>query len=303
LLGKGNEETAKLTYNYGDNLLRLRIYDEAESILLEALNNYEKIYGLESIELVPVLLDLGHVYANTNDSKTKKQLYRRAFKLVEQHYGDESAEFGWRSAKAGVDMLYLARDKEGEKHLRTGYKVLQSSLGEDHPRTGSAAHHLGKYEFSRKNYAAAKQYLLRALATFENPDEPSSRIELSAHAFLVRVYEELGDSESATQHSLAIGRMTPFESSQNYFPIYKRPPVYPPSALRLRKEGYVIVQYVVDKNGFVRNPRVIKVQGDKDFERPALDAVKKFRYAPRFIDGQAVAVKGVQNKFNFAIKH
>jgi len=301
LFGKESLETAKLTYNYGNNLLRLKLYNEAKLTLTEALNSFEQLYGSESIELVPVLMDLGHANANTNDSRMKKKLYKRAFELSEQHYGDKSAEFGWFSVKAGVDILKLAHDRGGVRFLRTGYEILQSSLGEDHIRTGFAAYQLGSYELSRNNYKAAKQYLLEALVTFEQPDEPSNKIELSTHAYLVRVYEELGDSELATRHSLAIGRMTPFESAQDYFPIYKQLPVYPKSALRSRKEGYVILEFDVDENGFARDPRVIATKGSKIFEQPSLDVVKTFRYAPRFIDGQAVVVRGVQNKATFTI--
>ena len=95
--------------------------------------------------------------------------------------------------------------------------------------------------------------------------------------------------------------MTPFESNQSYFPIYKKPPIYPKSALRQRKEGYVVVEFTVDEKGMVRDPRVVVNEGGKTFEQPSLDAVMTFRYAPRFINGQAVVVKGVQNKLNFSI--
>lgn len=302
LLGAESKETAKLTYNYGNILLRLRRFNEAEPVLSDALERFEHVFGKESVELVPVLMDSGHLDANINKGKTRKKLYKRAFMLCKQQYGGQSEEFAWFSVKAGVDMIYIAHDRRGEKYLKAGYDVLQSRLGEDHARTGFAAYHLGKYELSIKNYEAARQYLIVALASFERPDEPSGKIELSTHAFLVRVYAELGESKLATQHSLAIGRMTPFDSSQNYFPIYKQPPVYPKSALRARIEGYVVLQYDVDENGFVRDPRLVKLEGDKNFEQVSFDAVQTFRYAPRFIDGQAVVVKGVQNKFNFSIK-
>ena len=300
LLGKESEETAMLTFNYGDNLLRLLNRDDAIPILTDALHGYEQVFGLESVKLVPVLLDLGHAYAFDNET-THRKLYKRAFNLVEQHYGRDSVAFGWRSVKAGVDILYFARDKVGAKHLKTGYKILQSNLGDHDERTGFAAYNLGKYELSKGNNKAGEQYLLIALAGFKNPDEPLSKIELSTHAFLVQAYEELGKSELATRHCLAIGRMTPFESSQEYFPIYKKVPEYPLSALVRKNEGYVIVQYAVAENGFVRNPKVTKTEGDKDFEGPALEAAKEFRYAPRFIDGQPVVVKKVQNKFSFTI--
>jgi len=301
LRGKESKEAARLAYNYGDNLLRLNLYNEAKTILVEALNGFEKIYGVESIELIPVLMDLGHANANINKDGIKKKLYARAFELYAQEYGKESVEFAWFSVRNGMDMMYLGNDKAGEKSLKSGYETLRSKLGEDNEKTGFAAYNLGRYELSLNHYEAAKLYLLIALKSFEKPDEPSNSNELSTHAFLVRVYEELGESEQASRHSLAIGRMTPFESNQSFFPIYKKPPVYPKSALSRGKQGYVIVEYSVDEKGFVRDPRVVAIEGDKVFEQASLDAVKKFRYAPRFIDGQPVAVEGVQNKVFFSI--
>lgn len=302
LFGKESKEAAKLAYNYGNNLLRLQFYNEAKPILIEALNSFEKIYGTESIELIPVLLDLGHANANVNKDNIKKKLYARAFKLYEKDYGKESVEYAWFSVRTGVDIIYFAHDTAGEKPLKTGYEILLSRLGEDHEKTGFAAYNLGKYELSINHYEAAKPYFLIALKSFEKTGAPSNRGELSTHAFLVRIYEELGESELASQHSLAIGQMTPFESTQSYFPIYKKNPIYPTSALRQGKEGYVIVEYTVDEKGLVRDPRVVVTEGDKAFEQPALDAVKTFRYAPRFIDGRPVAVEGVQNKLYFSIQ-
>ncbi len=37
------------------------------------------------------------------------------------------------------------------------------------------------------------------------------------------------------------------------------------------------------------------------FDRAALDAVVKFKYKPRVVDGEAMAVAGVQNKISFEI--
>ncbi len=44
----------------------------------------------------------------------------------------------------------------------------------------------------------------------------------------------------------------------------------------------------IDKNGFVTNPEVIKSKGGKSFEIETLKALKKWRYAPKFIDGKPV---------------
>lgn len=55
---------AILTYNYGANLLKLKNYADAEPVLDTALQRYENVYGKESAELIPVLMDLGHKQAS-----------------------------------------------------------------------------------------------------------------------------------------------------------------------------------------------------------------------------------------------
>jgi TonB family protein len=302
LFGQDSDEFAKLTYNYGNNLLQLREADAARPILEEALQRLEKLHGADSVELLPSLLALGHSHARVDRRRESRKYYRRAFALAEDAYGAESTEYGWFAVNAGVDMLRLTPDRSGAKHLRTGYELLLDSLGPKHVQTGYAAYHLGGYEASRGYYSRSKEYLLLALETFELPDEPSNAFELGTHAQLVQLYELSGEREAATRHCLAIGRMTPFESTQQYFPLLKVPPQYPYSALADGSTGYTVVEYEVDEMGFVRNPRLIENTGHRDFEKASIEAALEFRYAPRFVDGKPVTVEGVQNRFTFEIR-
>lgn len=84
-----------------------------------------------------------------------------------------------------------------------------------------------------------------------------------------------------------------------YLPIVKVAPVYPRRALSRGIEGYVIVEFVVTKNGSVRDPLVVEAQPQGIFDQAAKEAALKFKYKPRVIDGQATEVAGVQNKITF----
>ncbi len=84
-----------------------------------------------------------------------------------------------------------------------------------------------------------------------------------------------------------------------YLPIVKVAPVYPRRALSRGIEGYVIVEFVVTKNGSVRDPMVVEAQPQGIFDQAAKEAALKFKYKPRVIDGQATEVAGVQNKITF----
>ena len=92
-------------------------------------------------------------------------------------------------------------------------------------------------------------------------------------------------------------------SDGEYLPIVKVAPIYPQRALSRGVEGYCVVQYVVTKNGTIREPFVVEGQCTSSlFEQASIQAAYKFKYKPRVIDGQAVEVPGVQNKFTYEIQ-
>ena len=65
-------------------------------------------------------------------------------------------------------------------------------------------------------------------------------------------------------------------------------PVYPPAALG--QHGVVIVHYLVDKTGRVKNPKV--VSGDSVFAKAAIDAVSQWRFKPAAMGGMPIETDG-----------
>lgn len=88
----------------------------------------------------------------------------------------------------------------------------------------------------------------------------------------------------------------------DYLPIVKVAPIYPNRALTRGIEGYCVVQYTVTRQGTIKDPFVIESQCTSSlFHSASLNAALKFKYKPRIIDGEAVEVPGVQNKFTYEI--
>lgn len=90
-----------------------------------------------------------------------------------------------------------------------------------------------------------------------------------------------------------------------YLPIVKVAPIYPRRAQTRGITGYCIVTYTVTTTGAIRDPYV---ENETDcspkgiFERASLKAALKFKYKPRIVDGQAIEVAGVQNKFTYELE-
>ena len=83
--------------------------------------------------------------------------------------------------------------------------------------------------------------------------------------------------------------------------ILKVKPPYPAPALIQGLEGYVIVQYDVRLSGVVDNIVVVESSNDV-FDAAAVEAVSKFLYKPRIVDGVNKETRGLKRKFQFEIR-
>lgn len=93
----------------------------------------------------------------------------------------------------------------------------------------------------------------------------------------------------------------PAFDSRQYQPLSKEAPDYPERALDKNIEGDCTLEYSVNTQGRVENPKVLDGCHPL-FIRPSLAAANTFRYQPRIVDGKAVAVPAVRNTFHYRIK-
>ncbi len=85
-----------------------------------------------------------------------------------------------------------------------------------------------------------------------------------------------------------------------YLPIVKVAPIYPRRAAERGIEGTCMVMYTVTTAGTVKDVQVVEGHCENQvFERPSVDAALRFKYKPRVIDGVAVEVRGVYNRFYY----
>ena len=91
-----------------------------------------------------------------------------------------------------------------------------------------------------------------------------------------------------------------FGGDGDYLPIVKVAPKYPNRALSRGLTGYCTVGYTVTKTGETRDVVIVDCP-QSVFERESIKAAKKFKYKPKVIDGEAIEVAGVRNKFTFEL--
>ncbi|KGE04082.1 Ferric siderophore transport system, periplasmic binding protein TonB [Pseudohaliea rubra DSM 19751] len=135
----------------------------------------------------------------------------------------------------------------------------------------------------------------------EDPEEPPPEME----PMEVDFDTDLNVANIAPGASVDISISSSGMSSGDgeYLPIVKVAPIYPRRAQTRGITGYCIVEYTVTKSGSIRDPRPVDCEPSGVFERASVKAAEKFKYKPRVVDGEAIEVAGVQNKFTYELEN
>jgi protein TonB len=130
--------------------------------------------------------------------------------------------------------------------------------------------------------------------TPEVPPMPRSNADASGQLLAI--------SAMPTDSSLDIGRGgIGFGAGEgDYLPIVKVAPIFPQRALVAGIFGECLVRYTVTTAGTVKDVEVLKEECISVlFYRSSIQAAERFKYKPRVIDGVAVEVQGVMNRFYY----
>ncbi len=84
-------------------------------------------------------------------------------------------------------------------------------------------------------------------------------------------------------------------------PIVKVAPQYPRRAAQNGVEGYVILSFTITTTGAIADPVVIESHPSSVFNQSALRAVRKFKYRPKVVNGEAQPVYGVQHRLTYEL--
>lgn len=301
-----NKNRAAAALNYTKSLFADRQYALAEEVASEALALYESVYGEGSVDLIDPHLELARAIASNSRASWnhRKSFYRhaeKALRIAEEHSGEDSALYALAALDAGRISLDQAGSRRAEGYLKVAHAAFDGPHKKYSLRRFLSKFYLGKYYMAQNRYSTAMPYLESALDLADIEGSPDSRMEMTARAFLVDVYENLGETEKSIAQCRAIGEMVPFDMDQEPTSLIKRSPKYPMSALRNRREGYAIVNFTIADNGIPTDIVALETGGSKSFGDAAEDYVKELRYAPRFVDGKAVDTPDRKVKIKFSL--
>ena len=134
----------------------------------------------------------------------------------------------------------------------------------------------------------------------EDPEEPppdldTPDLDMDMDVEVINTAPQAAVDVSISSSGMATG-------DGEYLPIVKVAPIYPRRAQTRGITGYCIVEYTVTTSGAIRDPVAVDCDPQGVFEKASVKASLKFKYKPRVVDGEAIEVAGVQNKFTYELE-
>lgn len=298
IYGESADNTANLAINYANSLdkseqeQRLELYRTAYEIL-------EKNHGKLSVQVYDSLIGMAE---STPSAKRADTYLDDVIAIAEKQNSDKLVADAKMTAarilayKGTGERYYTAKE-----YLEEADKYYQENLPNNAVDRISADFLVAAFAENQRKYSTAIERLNHVVSVFDQELDFDHQTELNAHSKLVHLYEKTGKSDEATKHCLAIAKMVPWKESQEQEPLYRVPPKYPKSKAQRMEDGIVVMEFEVTPSGFVDNITVVDSEGGTAFEREAVKAMKKWRYAPKFENGQAIAATS-RVQLDFKIK-
>jgi periplasmic protein TonB len=85
-------------------------------------------------------------------------------------------------------------------------------------------------------------------------------------------------------------------------PLVRIDPDYPMQARQRGIEGWVVVEFTISTAGTVKDAEVVASEPGNIFDRAALNAVRKWKYNPKVVDGKPVERPGLKVRLDFSME-
>ncbi len=296
--GENHKNTAALALNYSQLLIKMNQIKTAIPILDKAIEQYRQLYGKDAKELIDPLMSRGNA-SGTWEPKQQHVYYDAALNIARARVKSDDLLLAHLNLEAGIHLMRDGNVEQSKPFLDAAYEQYHKQVATSDARFVIASFWLGKYYLVNAKPKIAEPYLTQVLAAFQAAGAPQNSLAMAAHALLVNAYQQLGEPARATEHCVAVGALQPWTDESGQMPLYRQNPVYPADAKGL--EGTALLEFTIDADGFVRDPKLLQTEGSDSFGDPALAAIQSWRYAPRFVDGAPVATPGVKVQMTFKL--
>lgn len=128
---------------------------------------------------------------------------------------------------------------------------------------------------------------------FEPPYSNGVNIELP--------FVQIGIWYDGAEGNVVARLLAPRLLNREYQPLNLITPQYPPRAMEEKIEGYVLVEFTVTTEGDAAGIVILDRQPSDIFNASAIEAMERFRFRPRVMDGIPMEAPGAQYTFNYEL--
>ena len=308
--GKDSENALKLQHSYANMLMESQQFEPAKDIWQQLPERYEELYGENSkdtflmyIEILDASTSLSMAGIDVWDlqSHLSRFLVNHAENVKFDSEKNKAQTFHLVSNLLGKVVIQERSAFKTEKFLESALALNARIFGDNSRNAVELRLILSQMQIARGHKSDAITNLESLIKQFDSSQSYTHPYVLMSHARLVELYELSGESEKATEHCQAIGLMTPWDDEQEPQPIFRRDPEYPVKYAMREINGAVKLSFTIDKQGFVKDIEFMDVQGGAEFGEKAKEALAKWRYAPKFVEGKAVDAENNHIQLDFKV--
>jgi TonB family protein len=306
------ESLNNLKFNLAAAYIDAKQLELAEEVYINLRDNAQQKDGKTSQAYFLASLDLLDLYAKTWPIESVERRNKKASKVANQVIALVKKLEKHDPTLAPQNYYMVAKILYANPAVRGNYKnvlkitekardLLVERFGENDLKTIETKYLAGRLNMTPGRYRDAIENLEAIISTINGQLETSHPYAVASHAALIEAYEKLGKSEEATKHCVAIGQMTPWQDDVEPTPLYRTNPKYPVIYAKSGKEGYTRMTFDINTSGFVKNVKIVDSSG-KLFTDESIAALNKWRYAPKFENGQAVTATGLEVQLDYRLE-
>lgn len=302
-LGKNSGVTARLAHNYALSLLRLNKKAGAKLVFAEALTSYTLAFGEGSVELIPLYLDIADNHIDVlslggGGSKVEsKNALVKTLQISESHYGPSSLAHAQTLQQVGYVYSRLG-DKRGNKRLKEARRLFLDLEGKQNAYA-NVTYTMGTEARRNGNAKKAVRLLQEALAVIDAGAFDDESLRLNTQLEIARAFHDRGDKDQKQRYRVDALKTAKVIGDTGLQLIARVDPERPRKSAWRNKYEWTSIEYDVNEAGDVISPKLIASSGVEVFNAAALEAISKFQYLPRVVDGRAVISRGLAEKFVF----
>ena len=277
--------------------------DGAIQALDTAVATYEKSAGSKSKEMIKPLLALAEALLVSQEKEHRARVmgtFSQAVDISKKNYGKNTEQHSDTLLKTGQIICKRGGFMEAESYLKNAHRIYAKQQGKHYWKVAKVNHLLGKlYMAHRANLKGIKRFkaVLNYFEKAGSSPKLQTSYQLAAHKFLVRLYMRTAEYHRADKHSQAFAQLSPWLEDDKPRILHKRTPVAPEGFTE--EDNPIALRFFIDKKGRVKNPEVV-ADTDDEAKKIALNSVKKWRFVPRFENGEFTEVS-VKMDFKFHV--